>query len=193
MAWPHDVCCADSDETRVRAAIPATRAQKISNALWVSPPHDSRPIQRVVRGPWLSWQHHHSGVEPEDTSRHRADFVVGHDTQHHGAGGGALPRYDHLLTQCADDLVLVQELVDDSATVTRYDDRRVGMCRKKTSPREEADQFLHVCLSRPVRSYRRTLMRGLWRSEGDEMSGAWFRCVELPQTAAALDDRPHPF
>jgi hypothetical protein len=173
----------------MRAAIPATRAQEISNALRVSPPHDLRPMQRVARGPRLSWQHHHPGVEPEETSGHRADFAVGDDTQHHGASGGALPRYNHLLTRCADDLILVQELVDDSATVTSDDDRRVGMCRKKTSPREEADQFLH-CLSHLVRSFRRTLMRGFWRSEGEEVSPAWFKCVAPPQEAAAVDD-PH--
>src|SRR5262249_49599321 len=149
LARPHDVYCADPNESRMRAAIPATRAQQISNALRVSPPHALRPMQRVALGPRLSWQHHRPGVEPEDTSRHRADFAVGDDTQHHGASGGALPRYNHLLAGCADDLVLVQELVDESATVMSDDDRCVGMCRKKTSPREEADQFLHVCVSVP--------------------------------------------
>jgi hypothetical protein len=144
-ARPHDVCCPDHDETWVRATIPAKRAQEFSDALGVSPPHDLRPERRVARGLRLSWQHLEPGVEPEDTSRRRADFAVGDDAQHHGASGGARPRYNYQITRCADDLVLVQELVDVSARVTSDDDGGVGMCRKKKSPREEADQFLHVC------------------------------------------------
>jgi hypothetical protein len=144
-ARPHDVCCTDHDETWVRAAIPAKRAQEVSDALRVSPPHDLRPIRRVARGPRLSWQHHHSGVKPKDTFRRRADFALGDDAQHCGASGGARPGYNHLITRRADDLVLVQEVVDVSARVTLDDDGGVGMCRKKKSPRKEADQFLHVC------------------------------------------------
>jgi len=141
----HDVCCADHDETWMRAAIPTKRAKEFSDALRVSLPHDLRPKRRVAPGLRLSWQHHHPGVEPEDTSSRRADFAVGDDAQHRGASGGARARYNHLITRRAYDLVLVQELVDVSARVTSDDDGGVGMCRKKKSPREEADQFLHVC------------------------------------------------
>jgi hypothetical protein len=53
-ARPHDVCCADHDETWVQAAIPAARPQEISDAPRVSPPYDLRPIRRVAHR--LSWQ-----------------------------------------------------------------------------------------------------------------------------------------